>query len=63
MAFTRTQSAFKALLPNWCFVLLYELASSVYRGLRKISDDIYYLGSYVYHIFRRDSKNIKRIRI
>ena len=62
MAFTRTRSELKALLPKWCFILLYELASSVYRGLRKISDDIYYLGSYVYYVLRRDSKNIKRIR-
>ncbi len=62
MPFSRTQSVLKQVLPRWCFTLLYELASGVYRGVRRILDEMYYLGLYVYYVIRRDSKNSRRIK-
>jgi len=62
MAFTRTQAALKSLLPKWAFMLLYEVASRVYRGLRWIVDEVYYSGSLLYYGFRKQSTNAKRIR-
>jgi hypothetical protein len=62
MPFTRTQSILKGLLPERYFILLYELACRGYRVWRRLSDEIYYLCSYVYYLLKRDSRNVKRIK-
>jgi len=62
MPFTRTQSVLKMLLPEWGFRLLYDLAYRGYIVWGKISDEIYYLLAYIYYIFSRDFKNLKKIR-
>lgn len=62
MPFTKTQSILKRLLPERWFVLLYELACRGYRVWRRLSDEIYYLCSYVYYLLKRDSRNVKRIK-
>ena len=62
MPFTRTQSILKRLLPERWFALLYELACRGFEVWRRISDEIYYLSSYVYYLLKRDSRNVKRIK-
>lgn len=62
MPFTRTQSILKRLLPERWFTLLYEVACHGYNAWRKISDEIFYLSSYVYYLLKRDSRNTKRIK-
>lgn len=62
MPFTRTQSILKRLLPERWFALLYELACRGFEVWRRISDEIFYLSSYVYYLLKRDSRNAKRIK-
>jgi len=62
MPFTKTQSILKRLLPKRWFALLYDVACRGYEVWRKISDEIYYLSSYVYYLLKRDSRNVKRAK-
>lgn len=62
MPFTRTQSVLKMLLPEWGFRLLYDFAYGGYIIWGKILDEIYYLLAYIYYVFTRDFKNLKKIR-
>lgn len=62
MPFTRTQMILKRVLPRGWFALLYELARRGYGVWRKISDEVYYLSSYVYYLLKRDRGKVKRIR-
>ena len=62
MPFTGTQSILKRLLPERWFALLYELACRGFEVWRRISDEIYYLSSYVYYLLKRDSRNARRIK-
>lgn len=62
MPFTRTQSILKKLLPQGCFRLLYNLAYWDYNKWQRLSDEIYYLISYIYYVLIKDSKNVKKIK-
>ena len=62
MPLVRTQSLLKKLLPRGCFALLYKFACSVYDIWRKITDEIYYTGSRIYYLLKKDDKNLKKIK-
>jgi len=52
----------KRLLPERWFALLYNIACRGYGVWRRISDEIYYLSSYVYYLLKGDSRSVKRIK-
>lgn len=62
MPLARTQSILKKLFPKRCFRLLYNLACRGYNIWCRISDEIYYLASYIYYTFVGESRNVKRIK-
>jgi O-methyltransferase len=62
MPLTKAQSILKRCLPERCFAFLYGLSCRGYKIWQKTADAIYYLGSGVYYVLRRDARNAKRLR-
>ncbi len=59
MLFARTQAVLKGILPKWCFIIIYKVATQVYNALTKISDRIFYISSYIFYTLKGDSRNAK----
>lgn len=66
LAFDRMQSVLEGLLPEWCFRALFNLAWHGYKRVERTVGEIRYLRSYslsyLYYVFKRDTKSLRRLK-